>query len=467
MELHLDLDRSRRVPLAIQVAHAVRKAIAAQPIAAGTRLPATRALAQRLGVSRMVVVEAYEWLVAEGFAEGRAGSGTYVAAGLSELTGPALDVVDPPRRTDVLPERPLRYDFRPGLPALDLFPRRLWRAALSRAALQARPDLLGYGPVEGLPQLRRLIAGYVARTRGLRVEPQRVVVTLGTAQAMDLVLRALAPVRAMALEDPGPEPVRRLARLHGIEVIAVPVDDQGLHVAALPTGRRAPQVVHVVPSHQYPTGTALRLERRLELLHWADAHDAVILEDDYDSEFRFDQAPPIALAALDSNERVAYLGSFSKTIFPGLRLGFGVFPERLMERVLELKWFSDRCTPVLEQLALADWLESGVFERHVRKMRAVYARRRHALLTALEHGFGDRVRVGGVPAGMHVLAEFDLDLTSTDLIARAAEAGIGLYPVVEAARRRSGTARVVLGFGHLPESLILRGISRLARAFAG
>lgn len=467
MELHLNLDRSRRVPLAIQIAHAVRKAIAAQPIAAGTRLPATRALAQRLGVSRMVVVEAYEWLIAEGFVEGRAGSGTYVAAGLRESTGPTPDAVDPPRRTDVLPERPLRYDFRPGLPALDLFPRRLWRAALSRAALQARPDLLGYGPVEGLPQLRRLIAEYVARTRGLRVEPQRVVVTLGTAQAMDLVLRALSPVRAMALEDPGPEPVRRLARLHGVDVVRVPVDSQGMRVGSLPVGRRAPQVVHVIPSHQYPTGAALRLERRLELLRWADEHDAVLLEDDYDSEFRFDQAPPIALAALDSSERVVYLGSFSKTIFPGLRLGFGVLPERLMERVLELKWFSDRCTPVLEQLALADWLESGVFERHVRKMRSIYARRRQTLLAALDRGFGERVRVGGVPAGMHVLAEFDLGLSASDLIARAADAGVGLYPVGDAARRRRGPGRVVLGFGHLPEALIARGIARLARAFTG
>ncbi len=454
------------MPLASQIAHAIRNAIFAQPIPPGTRLPATRELARRLSVSRLVVVEAYEWLIAEGYATARSGSGTYVAAGLGAATGPIADAVDPPRRTDVLPERPARFDFRPGLPALDLFPRRLWRASLSRAALQARPDLLGYGPVEGLPQLRRLIAEYVARTRGLRVEPQRVVVTLGTAQAMDLMLRALAPVRSMALEDPGPEPVRRLARLHGIDVVPVPVDEQGLRIGSLPVGKRAPQVVHVIPSHQYPTGVALRLERRLELLRWAEQHDAVLLEDDYDSEFRFDQAPPIALAALDTREHVAYLGSFSKTLFPGLRLGFGVIPERLMERVLELKWFSDRCTPVLEQLALAEWLETGVFERHVRRMRTVYARRRETLLGALERAFGGRAHIGGVPAGMHVLVEFDLGLTSAELIARAAEGGVGLYPVVGGPQPTRGLAQVVLGFGHLPEALIVRGITRLGRSLA-
>ncbi len=464
MEIHVTLDRSRRVPLASQIAHAVRDAIMAQRLQPGTRLPATRDLATRLGVSRLVVVEAYDWLIAEGYAEGRPGSGTYVLAGLSVAGQTTVRIDDPPRRTDVLPARPPRFDFRPGLPALDLFPRRLWRAALSRAALTARPDQLGYGPVEGLPQLRRLIAEYVARTRGLRVEPARVVVTLGTAQAMDLMLRALAPVRGMALEDPGPEPVRRLARLHGLRLHPIPVDAHGMRVDRLPSGRAAPQIVHVIPSHQYPTGAALRLERRLELLRWAERHDAMILEDDYDSEFRFDQAPPVALAALDNSEHVAYLGSFSKTLFPGLRLGYGIVPERLVERVLELKWFSDRCTPVLEQLALADWLETGVFERHIRKMRATYKRRREALLAALVHHFGDRVRIAGVAAGMHVLAEFDLGLSEAELLAQASAVGVGLYPASQCfIDRKRPRAGILLGFGHLPEALIVKGVAHLAR----
>ncbi|HRF48616.1 MAG TPA: PLP-dependent aminotransferase family protein, partial [Anaerolineales bacterium] len=329
-------------------------------------------------------------------------------------------------------------------------------------ALSAPADQLGYGPVEGLPQLRRLIAEYVARTRGLRVEPARVVVTLGTAQAMDLMLRALAPVGGIALEDPGPEPVRRLARLHGLKIHPIPVDSQGLRVDRLPSGRDAPRVVHVIPSHQYPTGAALTLDRRLDLLSWAERHDAFILEDDYDSEFRFDQAPPVALAALDTAERVAYLGSFSKTLFPGLRLGFGVVPERLVERVLELKWFSDRCTPVLEQLALADWLETGVFERHVRKMRNVYSQRREVLLAALRRHFGERVEVSGVPAGMHVLAEFALGLGERELLERAAALGVGLYPAGPGQHTRRRRAAVVLGFGNLSETLIERGIARLA-----
>jgi len=465
MEIQLSLDRSRRIPLSIQIAHGVRDALFSQRLSPGTKLPPTRELAQRLRVSRTVVVEAYEWLAAEGFSESRPGSGTYVSSYLNWSQQRTKPIKNPPQRTDPPLEQPVLVDFRPGLPAVDLFPRGAWRATAARALRNVRDEQLGYGPVEGLPQLRRLVAEYVARTRGLPVAPERVVITIGAAQAGDLMLRTLAPVHSMVVEDPCPEPILRLARLHQIQIVPIPVDRAGLRVDMIPSEPTVANIVHVIPSHQYPTGAAMQLQRRLELLNWAEKHNAIILEDDYDSEFRYDQAPPIALSALDSSGRTVYIGTFSKTMFPGLRLGFCVIPERFIERFLELKWFSDRCVPVLEQLALAEWLETGIFERHVRKMRRVYAGRRNALIQALTHHFGPVVDIHGVPAGMHVLVTFHLKLTESELITKALLAGIQIYPSSPCFTNPTGAyPHIILGFGHLDETTIQDGIAQLANS---
>jgi GntR family transcriptional regulator / MocR family aminotransferase len=465
MELQLTLDRSSRTALSLQIAHGIRDAIFTQRLVVGFRLPPTRELARRMQVSRMVVVEAYEWLEADGYVESRTGSGTYVSKTLMLLQPAMKRIEDPPRRTDALPDKAVAVNFRPGLPALDLFPRRAWKSALARAVRDARSDHLGYGPVEGLPRLRRVIAEYAGRTRGLPVAPERVVITVGAAQALDLLLRSLAPVHQLAIEDPGPEPVRRLLQLHRIKPQAIPVDEQGLRVDLLPRGADACAAVHVIPSHQYPTGWAMSLERRANLLAWAGQHDGLVIEDDYDSEFRFDRLPPIALAALDQAERVVYIGSFSKTLFPGLRLGFCLVPERLIGRFLDLKWFSDRCVPVFEQLALADWIDSGVFEHHIRKMRGVYAQRRDALLESLRRHFGSAVQVQGVPAGMHIYAEFDLGKSEGDLLAAALQAGVQLYPgspcCVACIPRYPS---LIIGYGHLNAAQIEHGIALLSHS---
>ncbi len=465
MELQLTLDRTQRIPLALQIAHGIRDAIVNQRLGPGTRLPPSREMARRLQVSRMVVVEAYEWLEADGYVETRAGSGTYVSKTLTLLQPAMARIEDPPRRTDPLPGKAVAVNFRPGLPALDLFPRNAWKAALSRAVRDVRTDHLGYGPVEGLPRLRRLIAEYAGRTRGLPVTPERVVVTVGAAQALDLVLRALAPIRSLAVEDPGPEPVRRLLQIHRIKPCAVPVDDQGLSADRLPAESDCAGV-HVIPSHQYPTGWAMSLARRAHVLAWAERREGWVIEDDYDSEFRFDRLPPIALAALDRTQRVVYMGSFSKTLFPGLRLGYCIVPERLIGRILDLKWFSDRCVPVFEQFALAEWIESGLFEHHIRKMRGVYAARREALLQALGRRFGTAARVQGVAAGMHVYTGFDLNLSESEMVSAALTAGVKVYPGSPCCVRwRPRHPSLILGFGHLNETQIARGIELLSRAF--
>jgi len=467
MELQIILDRSRRVPLSTQIARAIRDAIFTQRLTPGTRLPPTRELAQRLQVARMVVVEAYEWLVADGFAETQPGSGTFIA---SHLVLPQLAprlLGEPKRRTDLLLEKSVAVDFRPGLPALDLFPRLAWKNALSRALQTVEDDLLGYGPVEGLPRLRRVIAQYVSRSRGLPVTPDRVIITVGTAQAVDLLLRTLVPIRRAAVEDPGSEPIYRLFNLEHIPVEAIPVDEAGMQVACLSKGQDAPKLVYVTPSHQYPSGWTMSLDRRMELLAWAEAQDAIILEDDYDSEFRFDRQPPIALAALDTLQRVVYIGTFSKTMFPGLRLGYCVLPERLIPRLLDLKWFSDRCVPVIEQLALADWLENGILEKHIRRMRHTYAQRRSALINSLEQHFGSRVRVQGVAAGMHILTQLELGLNESELTRRAMSAGVKIYPAGASFVNAPPNLPpgVIFGYGHLSTSIIRRGIAMLADAW--
>ncbi len=466
MDIQLTLDRSRRTPLAIQIAHGLRDALFANQIGVGSKLPPTRELAQRLQVSRTVVVEAYEWLVSEGYAESRPGSGTYMTP-LINLRQPALrQTQEPPRRTDLLPEPPVQVDFRPGLPALDLFPRQSWKTTLARSLLDANSIEMGYGPVEGLPRLRRVIAEYITRTRGLPLAPDRLVVTVGAAQALDLTLRTLSPLSHMAVEEPGVEPVHHLAHLYNIPLQPIPVDENGMQVELLQNLPKPPALVHVVPSHQYPTGWAMSLERRKQLLEWASRSGSIIMEDDYDSEFRFDRLPPIALAALDQTQQVVYIGTFSKTIFPGLRLGFCLLPERLIAKFLELKWFSDRCVPVLEQLTLAEWLESGLFERHVRKMRRVYAERRACLLTVLQKHFGVSCEVMGLPAGMHVYTRFNLGLSESELQNRALAAGVKVYPAgVGCLNPSLHPPAIILGYGHLPPTAIERGVSLLAQAW--
>jgi GntR family transcriptional regulator/MocR family aminotransferase len=466
MEIQLNLDRSRRLPLSTQIAHAIRDAIFAQQLAPGTRLPPTRELAKRLQVARMVVVEAYDWLAADGYIDTRRGSGTFITQRLSGHAGQSRPPGEPPRRTDLLPDSPAQVDFRPGLPALDLFPRKVWNKTISRALEQAETAQLGYGPVEGLPRLRRLIAAYAARARGLPLRPDQVIITVGAAQAFDLLLRSLAPVGRVVVENPGSEPVGRLLQLEHVQAVPVAVDRSGLCVDQIPAGPEAPRLAYVMPSHQYPTGWTMSLDRRMELLAWAETNQAVILEDDYDSEFRYDRQPPIALAALDSLQRVAYVGTFSKTMFPGLRLGYCILPEQLIPRVLDLKWFSDRCVPVIEQLALAEWLESGMLERHIRKMRAIYAKRREVLTASLLERFGEDIQVLGVNAGMHILISVHLGLEETELVERAMRAGIRVYPACPSyIDTQPSPAEIILGFGQLTEAAIQTGIELLAHAW--
>lgn len=457
MDLDIRLDRRSRVVLSQQIGRAIIDLIARGALAAGARLPASRVLATQLEVARMSVVEAYGWLADEGYVIARQGSGTAVSP--LSLATPPTGAVPPP----VAPPPVAALAFTPGLPDLAAFPRAAWGAALARSARRLDRAVLGYGDPLGLLRLRQAIAAYLGRARGLAVPAERVVVTAGIAQAMDVVLRVLADCREVVVETPGPEALERLPAAYGVTLRPVPVDQDGLRTALLPPGDGRARLAYVIPSHQFPLGSVLSLERRVALIDWARATGAFIVEDDYDAEFAYHGRPAVPLARLDPDGRVIYAGTFSKSLAPALRLGFMVVPEHLMGRVAGLKWWADRGGDMIAQDALAGWIEQGLLERHVQRLRRVYRDRRRMLTDALRAGLGDRVRVVGQEVGMHVAVLIRTAVPADEIVRRCAAAGLGLQAIA----RPGPEAAFVLGFGNVDASGIGRGAAILARAVDG
>jgi GntR family transcriptional regulator / MocR family aminotransferase len=449
-ELLLRLDRGAAEPLRAQLERGLRDAIRSERLAAGERLPSSRALARELGISRGLVQECYAQLLAEGFLAARSGSGTRVAAGAAASTAPR-------RAASPAPARP-RLDFRLGSPDLGSFPRQDWMWAMREVSRTAPSDLLGYGDPRGTARLREVIAAYLRRVRGAVVEPDRIVVCAGFAQGLNLVLRALAGagVTTVASEDPGGASDRATAEHWGLTAVPVPVDERGLDVAALAATDAS--AVIVTPAHQSPTGVVLAPERRQALVEWADARDATIIEDDYDSEFRYDREPVGALQGL-APDRVALIGTVSKSLSPSLRLGWIVCPPALVESVAAEKERDDRGCPALEQLTLATLIESGRFDKHLRRMRTTYGKRRLAVVQSVaEHAPG--VKLHGLAAGIHLVARLPDAVDELEVVERARQRSVGLYPMSR--YRADGQARppqLVLGFGALSETAIRRGIA--------
>lgn len=435
--MYLELDGHG--PRYLQLIRALKASILSGRIPAGERLPATRTLARDLGVSRNTVLVAYDQVVAEGFAEGRVGAGTYVAdLGMRRKPARRLHEVSAQsryaRRARAVERRDythvhadLRYDLQYGAPLLNPAIARVWRRELARAAAQRTLD---YPGARGLRVLREAIAGYLARRRGLPVRREDVLIVSGAQQAFDLAARALLNEGdSVAIEDPGYFGMREVMQAHGAHLSAVPVDDDGLICAQLP-GQGA-KLVCVTPSHQFPSGALLSLPRRLELLRYASRHRGWIIEDDYDGEFRFDAQPIAALRALDEADRVIYVGSFSKSLFPALRLGYMVLPAALRNDFVAAKRLADLGCPTIEQAALASFMESPGFDRHLRNASSTLRARRKVLLAGLQAHAGGRVDVVDAPAGMHTVVWLR-DCTFADcerLIAQARSVGLGLYPI--------------------------------------
>jgi GntR family transcriptional regulator/MocR family aminotransferase len=449
-EILVRLDRSRRGTLGAQLQDELREAVRSGRLAAGERLPSTRALARELGVSRGLAQECYEQLAAEGYLRARPGSATRVAA--ARTAAPRTPPPDPPTALDV--------DFRSGVPDIARFPMRDWLWALTEAGRSAPLSVAAYGDPAGRPELRAVLAAYLRRVRAAAATADAIVITGGFTQGLALVLGVLADRdhRRLGVEDPGHRDWRATAERAGLRPVPVPVDGDGARITAAPDGVRA---VVMTPAHQTPTGVVLTPERRHETIVWTDERDAVVVEDDYDAEFRYDRQAVGALQGL-APDRVFLIGSVSKVLGPALRIGWVVCPPDLVEAVAHAKRLADRGTPALDQLALAQLIESGRYDRHLRRMRAVYARKREALIAALaEHAPG--VRLTGLAAGFHAVAPLPPGADEQAVAEAAHERGVGVYPM---ARYRLGAGahppQLVLGFGNLSEEAIRRGVAAIA-----
>jgi GntR family transcriptional regulator/MocR family aminotransferase len=449
-ELLVELDRAAAEPLHRQLTSGLREAIRSGRLVPETRLPSTRVLAADLGVSRRLVVDAYSQLAAEGFLLCRHGSGTRVAT---------VDTASAPERDAGEPEKHFDIDFAPGSPDLGSFPRHAWLRALRQGLAEIESQAFGYIAPQGLHTARVAVADYLRRTRGVLADPRHIVLCSGATQAVALLASVLTG-QTVAMEDPGFWLHRMVLRHNGIEPLTVPVDDGGLDVAALANSRAT--TVLATPAHQSPTGVVLSATRRTALVQWARSGHLVI-EDDYDAEYRYDRAPVGALQGIVP-DRVVYIGSTSKTLAPGLRIGWMVLPAHLVAPVTLSKGLADTGSSVMDQIAFAKLLTSGGYDRHLRQMRRRYLARRNTLLRALAR-YLPEATVLGAAAGVHLTVRFPDGFPVADLVRRAAEMRVRAEPLAPCyAEPETAPPGLILGYANLTESQIVTGVQSLARA---
>ena len=447
----VQLTRDSEVALHRQIEVSIREAIRAGRLPRGSSLPPTRGLADELGVSRGVVVEAYQQLIAEGYVTSRRGGYTRVAI------GPEL----PAGTVSPLPDTGSNIDFCPCKADGSKFPRSAWLRSLRRVLTEVSDAELGYVSGHGTPALRQALAAYLNRVRGTSAKPEQIVICNGYAQGIGLLIQtlALSGAKRLALEDPSADDdALPLARAAGLEIVAVPVDDDGVRVDGL--DRTQADALVLTPSHQWPTGAVLSAERRAAVLRWAREQRVLVIEDDYDAEYRYDRAPIGAMQGL-APDLVAYAGTASKTLAPGLRLGWLVLPPRLVDAVADAKQRADRGSPVLDQLAFADFLNRGEFDRHLRRMRPLYRRRRDALLAALQE-YTPELEPAGIAAGLHLVAYLPDGADETAVVQTAARRGLALHGLAPYRVSCEGRPGLIFGYATLDERVLDEGIQILA-----
>jgi GntR family transcriptional regulator/MocR family aminotransferase len=452
--------RGRSEPLRAQVIRELRSAVQSGRLTPGSPLPSTRALAADLGVSRGLIVEAYEQLSAEGYLNAQRGSATRVAMRTPDEAGPRAGRAVSERSLSA--RQIIRYDFRPGIPDVSLFPRRAWMRALRSAWAERSALVLDYPDPHGVESARVALAAYLNRSRATVADPGRIVMCTGFAQAARLICEALRlrGVRRIAVEDPGHAEECADIRAAGLELVPVPVDEDGLCVDRLFSIDAG--AVLVTPAHQYPTGVVLSPERRAALLAWTARNSAFVLEDDYDAEYRYDRAPVGALQGL-LPERVVYIGSASKMLAPALRQGWLVLPSELIDEVRQAKLSADRGSPALEQLALAAFLDAGELDRHLRRTRVIYYRRRDALVAALRSHM-PHLEMRGVAAGLHLLVQLQQGIDEERVVGAAMKERVRVYGA-RAYHMDPDAAppALLLGYGGISENQIEAGVRTLAR----
>ena len=479
------LDPKASDSLSRQIYRSLRDGILAGRLAAGLRLPSTRALAIDLGVSRNTVVTAFDQLLAEGYVESRVGRGTRVSHTMPEhllhararpraRTTPTAPANTPSARGTLLVEHARRKSaveegivpFAPGVPALDLFPWPTWARLVATRGRDLGADSAGYADSLGYGPLREAVARYVGVARGVTCTADQVVIVGGSQQGLDLVARVVTdPGDSAWIEDPGYHGAFGAFAAAGLHVTGVPVDADGMSVAAGRVGAPTARLIYVTPSHQFPLGVTMSLSRRLELLAAAGDMQAWIVEDDYDSEFRYVSRPLTALQGLDTEGRVVYVGTFSKVMFPALRIGFVIAPHSLLPALTAARQFAGTQQAVLEQMVLADFIGDGHFERHVRRMRAVYAERQRFLLEALRAECDGLIDAAPAGSGMHLVGWLPGEVDDADVSRRAAARGVDAIPLSAfAVGRGAGRPGVLLGYAHVDPTAMFSAARRLAAA---
>jgi GntR family transcriptional regulator / MocR family aminotransferase len=473
------IDRGSGVPLHKQIYDGYRGAILRGDLRPGQQVTSSRTFAAELHVSRFPVLNAYAQLLAEGYFESRTGAGTFVSAALPEqlmsvaraATVPAQAPSGPrpvSRRSHLVPS------FQPGpslrgwgafgvhQPAFDQFPFQIWSSLVARHSQSPQASAIHHIDPQGLPRFREEICGYLRTARGVKCDAGQIMIVSGSQQALDITARVLFdPGNRVWVEEPGYSLERSVLIAAGCELCPVPVDSDGMDVAEGIRRHRKARAAFVTPSHQYPLGSTMSASRRLQLLNWAQSSGAWIIEDDYDSEYRYESQPVASLQGLDANSRVIYIGTFSKVLFASLRIGYIVIPPDLVDRFVAVRFAMDIFPPYLYQEVLTDFMRMGHFGRHIRRMRQLYGERRAVLVNSLRNEFGNMVEMHGAAAGMHLAITLQKGTRDRDIAARAAQERLWLWPLSPSYLGETARQGFVLGFGSTSAAQIPRAVGRL------
>ena len=476
----------RKTPKALhrQIYDSYRTAIVDGGLRPGQRIPSTRALASEIGVSRFPVLNAYAQLLAEGYFESRVGSGTVVSSSLpdqvtpSEVTAVRLATARSrprpvARRSSILPRRESRPwlrgwgAFSVGQVAFDQFPLQVWSSLVARRCRKMDARSFHYGDQIGSQALRETVASYLRTARSLRCEAEQVMIVSGSQEALEISARVLLdPGNRVWVEEPGYGLARDVFALTGCHVVPVPVDNEGLDVAAGIKRYRKARAAFVTPSHQFPLGVTMSASRRFQLLDWAQNTGSWVIEDDYDSEYRYESLPIASLQGVDANARVIYIGTFSKVLFPSLRLGYIVIPSDLVDRFLTIRRTMDIGPPTFYQEVLADFIDEGHFARHIRRMRVLYRERRSALVDSIHKELGSMVEVLGSEAGMHLTVTLPNGSHDLEIAERAARQNLFIWPLSTSYAGEVARPGFILGFGSTTAAEIPRAIRKLRNLLA-
>jgi GntR family transcriptional regulator / MocR family aminotransferase len=459
--LWLPINKISETSLIKQVYNQIRALILRGAIRSGEKLPATRELAAHLNVSRNVILEAYDLLIAEGYIISSPGSGTYVAEGAFLEETQTKNHLP----TEIIYKSTLKksdqIDFRSGVPDLGLLPRKKWSQLEQEICLDSPADFFGYDCPEGRIELRSTLCRYLEKSRGVNCQQEQIIITCGAVQGLSILAQTLlSPESSYIIEDPIHREIRNIFAINSSHIYPVSVDGSGLQTDLLPQNIQ-PALIMLTPSHQYPLGVILPVQRRIELIQYARSKGCYIIEDDYDSEFRY-QGPPISsLQGLDP-DRVIYIGSFSKILFPALRLGYMILPPALIERCRDLKHLQDNHAPILAQLTLARFIEDGCLAKHISKMKKIYRTKRDILIGNLKNAFPKDLNISGESTGLHLIAEFPGITFDDEILQKIKKAGIIIHPVAEhTLQKDSHVSKIILGYSHLNQEEIAKGVARL------